>query len=376
MARVLFTSCPAYGHALPMLPLIRAAERAAHDVRIATGPDLLGPLASRGLDVRAVGPTFGESWSAHEAVWADPGLPEEQKMMDGVVALFGTPALARLADLVAMAQEWRPDIIVHEVLEVAGSLLARRLGVPGLVHGIGPMFPFYAQLIGPAGAAIGEPELWTQASSEQALDICPPSLQPDDGPPPWPVATPLRPSAGEPGQVPARVADVLAADGQIAYFTLGTVKNTDTADFKVGLAALEEYDGVVIATTGRRLDPDGLGPMPANAIVEEFVPQHSVLERADLLVSHSGSGTMLGGLVHGVPQVALPRGTDQPQNAALLARAGAGVIVAPQDYTVDTIRTAVRKVTDDPSFTTAAVRVRDEIAAMPDADTVWAGLTV
>ena len=93
MARVLFTSCPAYGHVLPMLPLIRAAERAGHDVRVATGPDLVPPLTTRGLDVHAVGPPWAEAWSAHEAVWADPGLPEEQKMMDGVVALFGTPAL-------------------------------------------------------------------------------------------------------------------------------------------------------------------------------------------------------------------------------------------------------------------------------------------
>lgn len=376
MARVLFTSCPAYGHVLPMLPLIRAAQRAGHDVRLATGPDLLGALSRRGFDVHAVGPTFEEAWSAHEAVWEDPGLPWEQKMMDGVVALFGRPALARLTDLAVMAQQWRPDVIVHEVLESAGPLLARELEVPGLVHGIGPMFSFYARLIGPVGAAIGEPELWAHVSSEHALDLCPPSLQPDDGPPPWPVANPLRPSAGEPGQVPPRVADVLAADRSIAYFTLGTVKNTDTTELRAGLTALEEYDGVVIATTGRRLDPDELGPVPTNAVVAEFVPQSAVLERADLLVSHSGSGTMLGGLVHGVPQVALPRGTDQPQNASLLARAGAGVVVATEDYAVDTIRAAVRQVTGDPSYRAAAERVRAEIAAMPDADAAWAAITV
>src|SRR5919107_3917303 len=197
MARVLFTSCPAYGHLLPMLPLIRAAQRAGHDVRVATGPDLVGPLAARGLDVHAVGPAFATSWSAHEAVWADPGVPEEQKMMDGVVVLFGTPALGRLADLIVMAQRWRPDLVVHEVLELAGPLLGRRLEVPGVVHGIGPMFPFYAELIGPVGARIGEPGLWAQVSAEEALDLCPPSLQPD-GPPPWPGAIPLRPSPGGP----------------------------------------------------------------------------------------------------------------------------------------------------------------------------------
>lgn len=375
MARALFTSCPAYGHLLPMLPVIRAAERAGHEVRVATGPDLHDQLAARGLDARGVGPTWQEAWSAHEAVWADPDPPEEQKMMGGIVALFGTPAVARLADLVEMAQEWRPDVIVHEVLEAAGPLLARRLGVPGVVHGFGPMFPFYAELLGPAGALIGEPELWAQASSERALDICPPSLRPD-GPPPWPDAIPLRPSAGEPGEVPTRVAEALAGDRPVAYFTLGTVKNAEAADFTAGLTALAGYDGVVIATTGRPIDPEELGPIPANVILEQFVPQAPVLERADLVVSHSGSGTMLGGLVHGVPQVALPRGTDQPQNAALLASAGAGLVVAPENYAVETIRSAVEQVTGDPAYRGAAERVRDEIADMPDADAVWAGIAV
>lgn len=375
MARVLFTSCPAYGHVLPMLPLIRAAERAGHEVRVATGPDLVGPLRTRGLDVLAVGPTWAEAWSVHEAVWADPALTEDHKMMRGVVALFGTPALARLADLVVIAQEWHPDVVVHEVLESAGSLLAAGLGVPGVVHGIGPMFPFYAEFLGPVGTAIGQPELWAHAASEQALDLCPPSLQPD-GPPPWPAATPVRPSAGEPGRMPSEVSDALAADRPVAYFTLGTVKNTDAADFRAGLTALDDYDGVVIATSGRRLDPDELGPVPTNAVVAEFVPQAAVLERADLLVSHSGSGTMLGGLVYGLPQVALPRGTDQPQNAALLARAGAGLVVAADDYAVDAIRNAVTRVIGDPEFRAAAGRVRDEIAAMPDADATWAGIAV
>ena len=112
--------------------------------------------------------------------------------------------------------------------------------------------------------------------------------------------------------------------------------------------------------------------MPDNAVVIEFAPQGAVLARADLLVSHSGSGTMLGGLAHGVPQVALPRGTDQPENAALLARAGAGVVVAPEDYAVDSIAAAVAQVVGEPEYRAAAERVRDEIAAMPDADAAWA----
>ena len=367
---MLFTSCPAFGHALPMLPLVRAALRAGHDVRVATGPDLAGHLAARGLEVQAVGPTWESAWSAHGAVWADEGVPEEQRMLDGVVALFGTPALGRLDDLVAMSARWRPDLVVHEVLEVAGSLLADRLGVPGVVHGVGPMFGMYAPVIGAAGAVIGEPGLWDRLAMERAVDLCPPSLQPDE-PPPWPATVPVRPDAGEHGPVPPGVAEVLASDRPVAYFTLGTVKNADAADFTAGLRALESYDGAVVATTGRPLAAEDLGPLPANAVLAEFVPQRAVLERADLVVSHSGSGTMLGALAHGVPQVALPRGTDQPQNAALLVRAGAGVLVPPEEYAVESIAAAVETVRGDPAYRAAAERVRDEITAMPDPDAAW-----
>jgi UDP:flavonoid glycosyltransferase YjiC (YdhE family) len=358
-----------------MLPLIRAAVRSGHDVRVATGPDLVGPLGALGLDVYSIGPSWETAWAAHDEVWSAPDVPEAQKkkMVDGAVALFGTPAIARLNDLMLMVTDWRPEVVVHEVLEQAGSLLAARLGIPGVTHGIGPMFPFYAQFIDALGLAIGEPERWAQLSTEQALDLCPPSLQPD-GPRPWPAAGAVRPSAGEHGELPPQVTEALASAGPVAYFTLGTVKNADPRDFRTGLQALEEYDGTVIATTGRPLSSDTLGRLPSNVVVAAFAPQSALLERADLLVSHSGSGTMLGGLVHGVPQVALPRGTDQPENAALLVRAGAGLLVAPEDYAVESIAAAVAQVTRNPSFRDAAERVRDEIADMPDADSAWADL--
>jgi UDP:flavonoid glycosyltransferase YjiC (YdhE family) len=50
------------------------------------------------------------------------------------------------------------------------------------------------------------------------------------------------------------------------------------------------------------------------------------------------------------------------------------VVVAPEDYAVTTIRAAVAEVTGDPAFRAAAERMRDEIAATPDADAVWADL--
>jgi hypothetical protein len=52
------------------------------------------------------------------------------------------------------------------------------------------------------------------------------------------------------------------------------------------------------------------------------------------------------------------------------------LVVAPEAYAVDTIRAAVTEVSGNPAFRVAAARVRDEIAAMPDADAVWAGIAL
>ncbi|MGH3451936.1 MAG: glycosyltransferase [Haloechinothrix sp.] len=41
-----------------------------------------------------------------------------------------------------------------------------------------------------------------------------------------------------------------------------------------------------------------------------------VLPRCDAAVSHGGSGSVMGALAHGLPQVLFPMGADQPQNAA------------------------------------------------------------
>ena len=369
---MLVTGCPAYGHLLPMLPLVRAAARAGHDVLVATGPDMVDAMQRRGLRVAPAGPTFPEMWAAHDAalVGLEDAAPIEQALAGGT-ALFGATVPARLRDLADLCRDWRPHLVVHETLELAGPVLARRLGVPSVVHGFGPMFPMYAEIGAQIGPAAGEPDLWEYLGPTTCLDICPPSLRPD-GPPPYAATRPLRPSAGEPsaGAVPEPVAALLASPRPLVYFTLGTVTNGTDGELATGIAALRDLGMNVVVTTGPGVDPADLGDLPPHVAVAGFVPQAAVLARADLLVSQCGAGTLLGALCHGVPQVCLPRGTDQPQNAACVAAAGAGVVVDPADFAVDTIRAAAERVRDDPSYAAAARRLQAEIATMPSPDAV------
>ena len=88
---------------------------------------------------------------------------------------------------------------------------------------------------------------------------------------------------------------------------------------------------------------------------------------ASAVVSHTGSGTMLGALASGLPQVCLPRGADQFANADRVHAVGAGIRLLPDEVTPERLRAAVTAVLDDPAYARAATAMRDEIAAMPSA---------
>jgi UDP:flavonoid glycosyltransferase YjiC (YdhE family) len=79
---------------------------------------------------------------------------------------------------------------------------------------------------------------------------------------------------------------------------------------------------------------------------------------------------MLGALCFGLPQLCLPQGTDQPANSAALVRSGAALALTPEETTADNVADALDQLLGDPRYREAAERVRYEIEAMPDPDTV------
>jgi UDP:flavonoid glycosyltransferase YjiC (YdhE family) len=91
------------------------------------------------------------------------------------------------------------------------------------------------------------------------------------------------------------------------YATLGTVHN-DLGVFRLILDSLAGLDCNVTMTVGRDNDPLGLEPIPSNAFVDRYVAQSFVLPHATVVVSHGGSGSMLGAFAHGLPTLVLPRG--------------------------------------------------------------------
>jgi MGT family glycosyltransferase len=195
------------------------------------------------------------------------------------------------------------------------------------------------------------------------LDICPPSLQNSTAGEPA-ERIPLRPVAqtGPADAVPDWIGSPRSRP--LVYLTLGTYVSGE-ASLRAAAVGVGMLDVDAVVTVGPDGDPAALGPLPDSVRVERFVPQGALLPHVDVVAHHGGSGTMLGALSHGLPQLVMPHGADQFLNAQALLASGAGRRLLPEEITAEAVGADVRALLGEPGYGKAAHRLADEIAAMP-----------
>ncbi|MDT7539625.1 MAG: hypothetical protein QOI82_3210 [Actinomycetota bacterium] len=369
--RVLFTSTPGYGHVYPMVPLARAFLAAGHDVLWAASEDVQPLLQAAGLPSVPSGLAGSALQQRRQAVLSPAAeLPGPQRAPYVFPRMFGeafTPPMA--ADLLPLARSWRPDLLVHEQGELAGPLVAALLDVPSVTHSFGGPVP--EAILADTSERLAE--LWADHGlgippyagcfTTLFLDIVPPEAQTvsvDH----IPAVQPLRPvsyTGPEPTELPGFLAH---AEPPLVYLTLGTVhRSTDV--MATAVSALAQLPVRVLVTVGPNGDPAALGSQPGHVAVERYVPQTMVLPRCAVVVSHAGSGTFLGALAVGVPQLCLPQAADQFRNAEGGARCGAAITLTPDAGTPEAMGAAVEQLLDDPRYQQAALRQAAAIADMP-----------
>lgn len=156
------------------------------------------------------------------------------------------------------------------------------------------------------------------------------------------------------------------ADATTVYFTLGTIFNLECGDlFARVLEGLRELPIHLIATLGHEIDPAELGPQPGNVHLARYIPQSQILPHCQLVVSHGGSGSVLGALAHGLPSLLLPMGADQPQNARRCAELGVAKVLDAVAATPGDVREAAASMLRGSVHRRNAERLRDEIASLP-----------
>jgi UDP:flavonoid glycosyltransferase YjiC (YdhE family) len=366
--RVLFTFIGGSGHFEPLVPLAWAVAAAGHSLAFSCGPGMAPTVEAVGFTVFRLG--AGGAGGAPERAPLRPLDParEDAEFRERFVE---RAARARAPLTATLCATWQPDVLVCDEADFGGMLAAESLGIPYatmLVMAAGSFVRH--EIVGAPLAALRaelglppDPELvmlrrhlvlapFPPSFRDPAFPLPPtaqllrpPPLLEDDGMPPWP--------GGRPG-VPT------------VYVTLGTIFNLESGNlFTRVLAGVRELPINVVVTIGREIDPAELGPQPGHIHIARYIPQARVLPYCRAVVSHGGSGSVLGTLAHGLPAVLIPLGADQPQNAARAAAMGLGLALDPIAATPEEVRDGVTAVLGEPRFRRAAETLRDELAAMP-----------
>jgi zeaxanthin glucosyltransferase len=122
------------------------------------------------------------------------------------------------------------------------------------------------------------------------------------------------------------------ADLPLVLVSLGTFLSARDDVLATIVRGLSRLDVRVAMSTGSA-DPARLGPMPGHWLVRPYLPQVSILERAQALITHAGNNSVTEALAHAVPMLALPFSTDQFDGAAAVEEAGVAIAGDPNRLT-------------------------------------------
>lgn len=196
--------------------------------------------------------------------------------------------------------------------------------------------------------------------ADKILLLCPSELI--DPPPDWPLRVTVTGSVtwdNAAGPIDHELQAFLDGGDKPVLVTLGASSSAVAEDFfDLAATALGNLGQRQILVTGPATPPQReLGP---NAIVREFVSFDAVLPSCRAIIHHGGVGTAISAARAGIPQVAVPRGFDQPDTAAMLERHRIGKAV-PWKRRHRRLQDAIARVLDDPTLASNASAIGSAI---------------
>jgi MGT family glycosyltransferase len=369
---------PSGGHIRPLLPLVAALEQhGLHTVQWAPAEWEQACLFA-GEEFRALP-------DLRDLAWPNPTLFEiaeflgdlgerlapwmSEQVKDAGADAVLRDSFAQYGRYAALSNELR-QIVVPAMMAFHGQMSPNDADAPSALKSLarrtGPTWrlgKLSRRLARQYGAPLGSPlEVFAGRHGATTLEFTIPALQlnPDAlrGEDVRFIGPPRALGGPEVAREPAL--DDVADDDQLIYVSLGTVFEQRPAFFRDGARALAGPGRRVILSIGR-LAADELGPLPAGVSAHGHVDQISVLQRADLFLSHAGFNSVQEGLAAGVPMLLCPQMFEQALNADVVASQGAGLRL--QDLTEDHIRAGADRMLGEPSYAAAARRLAGELQA-------------
>ncbi len=138
-------------------------------------------------------------------------------------------------------------------------------------------------------------------------------------------------------------------------FTLGSSAVWVAKDFfEQGIAAAKTLGQRALVLVGDGRPP---GSLPEGVACFDYAPYGRLLPHARLVVHHGGIGTTAQALRAGRPMLVVPFAHDQFDNAARIARLGAGRTLPRTSYRVPRIIAELARLLDDPSYAERAGQI-------------------
>jgi MGT family glycosyltransferase len=398
---VLFVQTDCGGGVPPAIAIARRLRQQGHAVRFLAARSLQSQLTGEGFAYETFqqAPDFGSARAETDQLrdW------KARTPIGAVHALFNVmcgPAALHAADVVASLQATSTDVVACDFMLLGAFVGAEACRVPsvGLVHTVAvlpldglPPIPYGLQ------PARGLPGRWRDDVLRHARDrvlrrwlgvlndararyqLAPVSLLYDQwfrarrllilssptfdfpashlpenvryvGPAFWEAPTDTPPELPEPSQVPL----VLAS--------LSTTYQAAERYLRVLIAALASLPVQAVVTTGAGYDLTDLAPLPANVLVRRYTPHGALLDRAAVMITHGGHGSVTSALAHGVPLVCVPFGRDQRDVAIRAVATSAAITLRPTGLTTRKLSRAIKQVLERPQYQTAARTMQATLA--------------
>lgn len=389
MSRFLFLLWDGGGNVPPQLGIARRLVERGHDVRVLTEPSLEGEVTAAGASFVALttAPRRFDRSAESDFVRdfeARTPIGEFARTRDRV--MIG-PAARYADDVLAELQRAPADALVVDWLLLGGAIAGEAAGLPtalichnpymvpepgrpapgfGFTPANGPagrlrdaignrlfraMFHRALPTLNVARRGLGLSELETVQQlfdhtdrvlvlTEEAFDFIPRARAAN--------VVYVGPILDEPGDTTAWSPPWAPDDHRpLVLVTTSSYFQDPHKMLETACAAIGRLGARAVVTTGP-IDPATL-PVSEDIVAASSLPHNQVLPHAQAVVTHCGLGTVHRALIHGVPILCQPIGRDQPDVAARVTAAGAGLRLGP-NTSVRRVAQALSRLLSEPAF--------------------------
>jgi MGT family glycosyltransferase len=374
-----FFNIPTHGHINPTLPLVQGLVEGGDRITYFAGPTFAEKIEATGASYGTYGAgyTFEQSRTEAHAVLQGSQLAEATR--------------ALLPGLLEKLEADRPDYLLFDMSAPWGNIIAQRFDIPAVasfphlpfnwraffsdtrllkkgLHSLRPGQGHYRELQRQMRALAREYDLKRpseinvlSSSAELNLVFSTRTFQP--------YAESLDESYQFVGPVinSARPDESWSFERQrgqkLIYIAVGTLYQADLRFFQQCFDAFGDGPQAVILSVGKAVDPADLGDIPSNFTVAQYVPQLTILDAADLFITHGGMNSINEAVMATVPMVVVPNTIEQALNGARVEQLKAGLYLEPQRVDGNTLRQSAAQVMNGEGFLEGLQKIKESFLA-------------